>query len=150
MNLTCQELLLECLDKGNIVLAHAFYIGIQQGYFMASDSANTINLDMIPKDLIIAATAKNHLKIKPVKLFVIRRTSTAEYACYLANSEEDALQKHRVLFKEHPSKIFDRTEKIYTSIIGENEPLCKAKRFFDYKKRATLPRFVGLFEARKY
>lgn len=150
MNLTCQELLFECLDKGNITLAHALYIGIQQGYFKASDSADTINLDVIPKDLIIAAAAQNYLKIKPVKLFAIRRTSAAEYAYYLANGEEDALLKHRVLFKERPSKIFDQTEKMYTSIVDGNEPLRKTKTFFDYKKGATLPRYIGLFEARKY
>lgn len=149
LKMKIQELLFDAVKYEESLLAHAIYVGIQRGLFTLHDSVEKFDLDMLPIHEIVEANKQNILKIKKTKLYAIRRPNHAEYAYYLTEDKESALNKHRELFKEEPLNIYDQSHKRDVSIVGEHEPLSKAKTFWDYKQNATLPYFICLMDAKR-
>lgn len=149
LKMKIQELLFDAVKYEESLLAHAIYIGVQRGLFSLQDTTDKLNYDKLPMDEVVKANERNDLKIKFTRLYAIRRPYHAEYAYYLAEDKESAMNKHRELFQEEPLNIYDQSHKRDVSIVGEHEPLSKAKTFWDYKQNATLPYFICLMDARR-
>lgn len=149
MRMTVKEALIDAVFYEMSLYAHALLIGVKLELFSLQDDISNIDFKKLPINEINAAFERNDLKIIFTFLFAIKRPNQREYAMYLAEDEQSAVQLHRRLFREEPLTVYDQSLKRDTSIIGVYEPLRNAKTFWDYKRNVKFPRFVCLMETKK-
>lgn len=125
-------------------MAHFIYYSITNKKITWEDSTDTLfALELTKEELeeFLEIKRRDTLKMRPVKLYAIKRNSNL-YDFYFAKTPEQAAHLHHQLFGERVNKVIDAYNKMIDKSIYD--PNTKSTRTFREIMRETnqLPRYV--------